>query len=236
VRLDKWRRATNWPLTVSSLIFLVAYSVDVLLEPTGVLATIAMFIINFTWLLYAIDYVVSLALATHRWQWIVHHVLDLLIILLPALRPLRLIRVVGVLGRLKRTSGAAVRGQVTIFVASATVILSYVAALAILDTEKYAPGSNIHDFGTAVWWTFTTMTTVGYGDFYPVTALGRFIAVGVMIAGIAFLGVVTATLASWIVQRVTAADEESDELTRGEVSALRDEIAALRAELRRGAD
>jgi voltage-gated potassium channel len=232
MRLDKWRHATNWPLTAASLIFLVAYSVDVLAEPTGIVAAIAIFIINFTWLLYVVDYVVSLALAKQRLRWMALHVLDLLIILLPALRPLRLLRVMSVLGRLRRSSGAAVRGQVTIFLISATVILSYVASLAILDTEKYAPGSNIHDFGTAVWWTFATMTTVGYGDFYPVTVLGRLIAVGVMIAGIAFLGVVTATLASWIVQRVTIADEESDELTRSEVKELRDEIALLRAELR----
>jgi voltage-gated potassium channel len=58
----------------------------------------------------------------------------------------------------------------------------------------------------------TTMTTVGYGDHYPVTAVGRLVAFGLMIGGIALLGTVTATLASWLVETVAAEKERAEDL------------------------
>ncbi len=82
----------------------------------------------------------------------------------------------------------------------------------------------------------TTVTTVGYGDTYPVTTTGRFVAGGLMLAGIALLGVVTASLASWLVERVADVEEESQAATRRDVEALSNEVAALRAEIARLAD
>lgn len=76
-----------------------------------------------------------------------------------------------------------------------------------------------------------TVTTVGYGDSYPATAQGRLIAVGLMLAGIALLGVVTATLASWLVQRVSEAEEQTQAATRQQIDQLENKIDALRAEL-----
>ena len=75
------------------------------------------------------------------------------------------------------------------------------------------------------------MTTVGYGDRFPVTGSGRLVAVGLMVGGIAVLGVVTATMASWLVQRVAVEDERSEAVTRREIAELTAEVQALRAEL-----
>lgn len=66
--------------------------------------------------------------------------------------------------------------------------------LAVLSVERESPDGNIRTLGDAVWWSFTTMTTVGYGDHAPTTGLGRVIAVGLMLSGIALLGVVTANI------------------------------------------
>jgi voltage-gated potassium channel len=63
-------------------------------------------------------------------------------------------------------------------------------------------------FGDAVWWTFATLTTVGYGDVTPVTPLGRLIAVGVMMIGMALLAAVTGTFASWLLQAFARGDDE----------------------------
>jgi voltage-gated potassium channel len=56
--------------------------------------------------------------------------------------------------------------------------------------------ANIKTFGDALWWALSTMTTVGYGDRYPTTGEGRLVAGGLMLAGVALLGVITASLAS----------------------------------------
>ena len=103
----------------------------------------------------------------------------------------------------------------------------YAASLAILDLERAQPHSSINDFGDAVWWSITTVTTVGYGDIYPVTGAGRFVAVALMIGGVSLLGVVTATLASWIVQRVAEEDTASAAATAAQIDELRDEIRKL---------
>jgi voltage-gated potassium channel len=80
----------------------------------------------------------------------------------------------------------------------------------------------------------TTVTTVGYGDRYPVTTEGRFIAGGLMLAGVALLGIVTASLASWLIDRVREVEEEAQAATRADVAALTAEVRALRAELAEG--
>ena len=80
----------------------------------------------------------------------------------------------------------------------------FVAALAVLDFERNAREASITTFGDALWWAFVTITTVGYGDYSPVTVEGRLVAVGLMLGGIALIGLVTASLASWIVERVAA--------------------------------
>jgi voltage-gated potassium channel len=77
------------------------------------------------------------------------------------------------------------------------------------------------------------MTTVGYGDHYPVTAAGRLVAFGLMIGGIALLGTVTATLASWLVETVAAEKEQAEDL-QIMVRRLEDKIDRLAAESQRG--
>jgi len=62
--------------------------------------------------------------------------------------------------------------------------------------ERHAPHSNIHTLGEALWWSFVTVTTVGYGDFYPVTTGGRITACFIMATGLLTLAVVTAQVAS----------------------------------------
>ena len=63
-------------------------------------------------------------------------------------------------------------------------------------------GANITGIGDAVWWACETVTTVGYGDHYPVTTQGRFIAVALMVVGVSMVGAVTASVAAWMVKQV----------------------------------
>jgi voltage-gated potassium channel len=107
------------------------------------------------------------------------------------------------------------------------VAIVYAASLAILDVEGTHPESKIHTLGDALWWATTTVTTVGYGDLSPVTPMGKLVAVALMIGGIALVGSVTATLASWIVRRVAQEDAAEEVATRAQIEELREEIRRL---------
>jgi voltage-gated potassium channel len=138
---------------------------------------------------------------------------------------------------LQKAIGGAIRGRVIVYTACSVVLLVYVASLAILDAERYEPDSKITTFGDALWWSVTTITTVGYGDLSPVTGIGRVIAVTLMIGGISLVGVVTATLASWIVQRVAEEDTAKQAATTAQIDALHSDlehqVQTLSAEIQR---
>ena len=197
-------------------------------------------VIWITWGLFFVDYFVRLYLAEDRRRWFLRHLLDLAVVALPLLRPLRLLRLVVLITALQKAIGGAIRGRVVIYTVCSVVLLVYVASLAILETERYVPGSKITTFGDAVWWSITTVTTVGYGDLSPVTGTGRVIAVALMIGGISLVGVVTATLASWIVQRVAEEDTAKQAATSAQIDALRADfdqrVDTLHADLQRLTD
>jgi voltage-gated potassium channel len=167
-------------------------------------------------------------LAEPRGRWFVRNLLDLAIVVLPVLRPLRLLSLAVVLEVLQRVVGHSIRGRVATYTAGGVVTIVYAASLAVLDVERDAPHAQITSFGDAVWWAISTVTTVGYGDLAPVTVGGRLIAVALMIAGISLLGVVTATLASWIVERVAEEDTANQAATAAQIEELREEIRRMR--------
>ena len=178
--------------------------------------------------MFAIDYVVRLVIAENRWKWFYRHLIDLAIVVLPMLRPLRLMRFLTILALLNRGAGTRLRGKVVVYTVGGTVLLVLLAGLAVLDAER-GSGGDIQNVGDAVWWAFVTITTVGYGDYFPVTLTGRVVAVGLMIGGIALIGVVTATLASWIVERASDDTQRKTHATEAQVEELRDEIRELKA-------
>jgi len=112
------------------------------------------------------------------------------------------------------------RAEHTFLAASLLALLLVVfCSIAVLEFET-APESNIKTAEDAVWWSFATITTVGYGDRFPVTAEGRFIAVVLMAAGVGLFGTLSGFFAAWFL--------ETDTEKISEIDALREEIAALR--------
>ena len=226
-RLRAWERATEWPLTGAAVVFLGAYAWEVLTNAQGGAKNAAELVIDAVWALFGVDYLVRLALAPSRGQWFLHHLPDLAVIALPILRPLRLLRLVTLVGIMQRSAGTALRGRITLYTAGSAALLIFTSALATLDAERDEPGSSIRTFGQALWWALTTITTIGYGDTFPVSTEGRFIAALLMIGGVALIGVVTATLASWIVSLVEEESAEQEAATQAQVAALQRQVSEL---------
>ena len=181
---------------------------------------------------FLVDFFVTLWRAPDRWRYLrTWGWLDL-ISSIPTLdvarwgRLARLARLLRILRALRATrvlSKAMMqqRRQSTSFAAAFIAFLLILgASTAVLHFET-EEGANIKSAGDAVWWAFTTITTVGYGDRFPISTAGRVIAVLLMTAGVGLFGVFSASLAAWFLV-------PEGEAAEGEIAALREEIAALR--------
>ena len=213
--LKRFERLVEIPMMVLSVLFLVVLVLPILdthlsnrLRDAVAGADIAI------WIIFAAEFLIRLVLAPYKLRFIWKNPLDVVIIAVPVLRPLRLARLarlarVGALaGVASRRSRGRMHVEVAVQVVIVAAIIVFVGAVGILDVERSAPGSNIHTFPDALWWAITTVTTVGYGDKFPVTGQGRLIAAMVMLTGIAVLGVVTASVAGWFVDNLRAIEQE----------------------------
>lgn len=150
-----------------------------------------------------------------RWGWV-----DLLASI-PAIEPLRALRLIRILKiirimrsyraiwaltRVLMARKAASAFQIALGVALLTLAF---ASIAVLTAEAGAPGGTIHSPEDALWWAVVTMTTVGYGDTYPVTWEGRVVAVGLMVVGVGLFGTFTGYVASLFVE-----EDEAEEARR----------------------
>ncbi|MEV7613765.1 potassium channel family protein [Streptomyces sp. NPDC089799] len=229
----RWERRTQNPLLALAVLFAVAYTVPIVVpDADPAVLRGCMYAEWGVWAVFAADYLVRLGLAHDRRLFVRTHWLDLAAVLLPLVQPLRLLRLVATLMLVGRRARMAPQIRLTTYVAGAVVGLMMFGSLAVLSVERDAPHGNIKTLGDAVWWSFTTMTTVGYGDHSPTTGLGRVLAVGLMLSGIALLGVVTANIAAWFISRF----ERDDAVERAQLALLTElqsELRALRAEVAR---
>jgi len=150
-----------------------------------------------------------------QWGWI-----DLLssipmVDYLRAGRLLRLIRLLRVIRAFRSTQHLVnhifankVQGAFT-SISVIAILLVIFSAIGILQVEN-DPNSNIKTAEDAIWWAYVTITTVGYGDKFPVTTEGRIIAAVLMTAGVGLFGTFTAFVASWFVVENKSNEERED--------------------------
>lgn len=201
----RWERRAEIPLLLLALAFLIAYAWPVLDPSLDTDVRTMLAVASWTvWAAFVIDFAVRLYLTTERRSYAVSHWYDVALILLPMLRPLRLLRLLAFARILNRSAVGSLVGKVSTYVAGTALMALGLGAIAVLDAEQDAPGANITTFGDALWWSATTVTTVGYGDRFPVTTTGRLVAVALMLVGIACIGAITAGVAAWLVAQVEA--------------------------------
>jgi voltage-gated potassium channel len=106
------------------------------------------------------------------------------------------------------------------------VLLIFIGSISILQLEQ-VPGGNINSAEDAIWWSVTTMTTVGLGDKYPVTTEGKFISAVLMFAGIGLFGVVSGFIASWFIAPSSKEGEKERSEIKNDVAILQSKIDSL---------
>ena len=219
-------------LLVLSLLLLATLAVDALLPLPVEVERLIDFIDTAMCVLFLADFVLRFARAESklrfmRWGWI-----DLLasVPAIEALRWARLFRIVRIVRLLLEVRpprrlrelllASKARAGIASLLAFAFIIICF-SSIAILLCET-AEKSNIRTAGDALWWTFVTITTVGYGDVYPVTNAGRVVAVITMFAGVGIFGAMSGVMAAMLV----GAHKHHD-VIREEGQAVRDELAKL---------
>jgi voltage-gated potassium channel len=213
---DRFSAAVELPLTVLALLWLPVLVVPLVVDLRPDVADTFAAIDYFVWAAFAVEYLVRLYLAPSRREFFTHNLVDLAVVAVPVFRPLRALRLLRllnlaragvVLANALRRARAIFTHRGLHFVLLAVLAIVFVCSALELLFERNAHGSNIHNFGDALWWAIVTVTTVGYGDRYPVSAGGRGVAVVLMLVGIGLIGVLTATVASYFVEE--KANEET---------------------------
>jgi voltage-gated potassium channel len=199
-------RVWNHFLTILAIVFLVAFSYPAFVDPVSAETRRNLDLIQwFSWALFAIDVIFGVSTAKSKKQYLKSHPLEILSVALPFLRPLRLLRVVSFGALVIQRVAVGRQFAITIKVFIFSILIAYIGAVQITITERNALNSNIKSFSDGLWWAITTVTTVGYGDRFPTTSMGRVLAVCLMLVGISLVGVVTASVAAWFV-RISQSD------------------------------
>lgn len=183
------------------------------------------------WLLFAIDLLFRFIVDPVKKSFFRNNALDTITVVIPQLRALRALRAFTTNGILTRgktgsiiTSGGIASGVLGV------LLIVWVGGLMVLNAERGAAGAEITTFGDAIWWGFETITTVGYGDFVPVTRIGRILAVLIMFFGIGVLSTVTATVAASLSRRHDNQPDPKTEIL-DELNELKTMVASLQAKL-----
>jgi voltage-gated potassium channel len=222
-RLTAYMAKTQTPLDLLALLTLWI----VVVPPShfgGRASTIALLVRVGLSLLYGLDLAIRTSLATRHRHYVRTHLLSLAVVVFPPLRVVFSYRLVRSL---------FLRGNLVRFMLAASVLVLN-GAIVVYLYERHAAGSNIHTLGESVWWSVTTVTTVGYGDYYPVTVGGQIAAGCIMAIGILTLAVVTAQVASSFVDQAarrranaTPAQPDTDEVSLAELAQRLSRIEAL---------
>ena len=188
-------------LTILALVYLAAFSFPAFESDISTTTQNRLEIVQWLiWALFALDVIIGIWTSSNKKFYLKSHALEIFSVALPFLRPLRLLRVVSFGALVIQKIAVGKQLAITLKVFLFSILIGFIAAVQITITERDVPTSNIKSFGDGLWWAVTTVTTVGYGDKFPTTSMGRVLAVGLMLVGISLMGVITASVAAWFVK------------------------------------
>ena len=190
-RLERLERITELPLMLASFalipIITGLYLWDLSTLETRIYSQAQIAI----WALFAVALLAKIAVAPDKLRYIRNNWLEVLLVVIPVIRPLRILRAFIWIARDITRMNRLVTLESLLAYGIGTVLL---AATVVTTAERTADGANILSFPDALYWSFVTVSTVGYGDHYPVTAVGKFTAVFLMFFGIGIFGGIIAKI------------------------------------------
>ena len=236
--VDNIERVTKYPLALLGLAWLVIAIVVLTKDLNGSASTVLVGTLFVLWAIVLVEYTVRLVITPDRRGYLKRRWVEPATVVVP---PLQGWHLVGMEKMSLLVYEAELRVETIlkhhslfrVLIAAAGTL--FLGAWLVLLFEEKAKGSNIHSYPDALWWAIVTVTTVGYGDRYPVSAGGRAVAVVLMLVGIGLIGVLTATVASVFVKEHTDANKEAfkkghDELGQ-QLSVISDRIADVERRL-----
>ena len=209
----KWEKFTTLPFIFLSFIFLLGYSILILDDEvfTRGLDKYILVTLGVIWLTFIVDYFVRLVLSTNKRIYFKRNVIDLISMAIPFTRPFLLLMYLSRLRYFRGRQGSSVRARLIAYASSFALMYIYVLSLAVYAAERNANGATITNYGDSVWWAIETITTVGYGDMIPVTIAGRVYASMLMLGGVVIVGATTATVISYLSEKVQTVHKKSQE-------------------------
>ena len=197
VAYEKW---SALPVFLCGSLFLVGL-VEVVME-SGDTRT-GQFLMVVAWTGFVLDLIVRWILDGSPRSFARRNWFAIIAVLIPIFRALFVFYIFVRLAR----GRTRLQSKIQYYAAYLTILVITFGAALVLGAERDYPGSNIHTYGEAVWWACVTVTTVGYGDYVPVSPTGRGIATLMLFNGVAIISVITATISSRFVS-----DPEKGEL------------------------
>ncbi|WP_217530524.1 ion channel [Vibrio cholerae] len=201
--LEKVENTTETPMLILSVVYVIA----ALLPDIAVLSHDDLEFLDgllwIVWGIFATELLVKIFVSPKPLQYMMQNWPDVLIVAMPFLRPLRFLRILLVLPKAWKQTKSVLRQKTFSFIGLTSLSTVLLSAAFVYLVEKGTP-SPINSYADALWWAMSTITTVGYGDMYPVTGFGRGVAVFLMLTGITLFGLLTASVASFFVEDDTA--------------------------------
>lgn len=198
--IQRWEARSAIPLAIFAVFFLALWAVQVLAPLTDVEWDLVESAILLIWAVFIVDFAVRLYFHSDRRLFLKSNVIEIVALLVPAFRFLRVLRVVTAVGILTRVV-QSLQARVNLYIAIVLPMMVFAGSLGVFEAERNVPGASIKTFGDAIWWSCETIFTIGYGDLVPVTTEGKFIAVLLMMGGVAMISVVTANLAGYFLKQ-----------------------------------
>ena len=189
--LERLERITELPLMLGSFAMIPIFAGLYLWDLSPIEERIYTAVEIAIWALFAVVFLSKLAVAPAKLTYLRRNWLEALIVLIPVMRPLRIFRAIFWIVRDVTRVNRLVTFESLLGYGIGMVLL---AATIVTTAERNAEGANIQSFGDALYWSLVTVSTVGYGDHYPVTTVGRFTAIFLMFFGIGIFGGIIAKI------------------------------------------